>query len=659
MRRRGHTMHAGRMHADTSRTGTATDDLREPTREREPRTDAAPVRDAPDAAPVVPVASVDTARLVVPPAAHAPRQPLREVEAAANPRDATEPLSPTLDSALRADDAEEAISAPLASRGPTDEELRTLDRILQASSASQATAAHGPTADALDDLDRLMREAPKGRAAPSAEELFRADLAAAAAEPPRDFHVEVGSAPPVRRTAPPAAPAPPPPAAPISPLSPPESSAEPAQQARARRESPNARLDRAPAIAARETRTSGERPGLDPSASRAAAVAPLADTRTGSPRRTWPRSLPRLSRREVIAWSAAYAAALAIGAGVGLYNSTRHAAPAAERGTPRASVETANVETNASRPNPPAPTAAVAAPSASSDPAIDPRANRRPSLDARGATAAPQVRTPLSGSPQNSLAATPSSASHNRGRADKASSVGAADAVGSRRARTGLDVPDGRGRGRAAAASSSPTGASPLTVASIASIASTGPPVSPPPSLSTASPSSASPSSASSSTASAPPSSAPPSSSPTAARSADSVADRPLASAPAVASTAVAREAFRVAADAKDTASISSLLARYERGYGALDSAAVASVWPSVDRAALARAFEGLQSQRLQLDRCRVTVAGASATAACHGSLRIVRRVGSHDPLDQSLQWAFRLERQGADWVIASVRAAR
>lgn len=642
-------MHAGRMHADTSRTDAATDDLREPTREREPRTDAAPVRDAPDAAPVVPVASVDTARLVVPPAAHAPRQPLREVEAApANPRNASEPLPPTLDSAVRADAAEEATSAPLASRGPTDEELRTLDRILQASSASQATATHGPTADALDDLDRLMREAPKGRAAPSAEELFRADLAAAAAEPPRDFHVEVGSAPPVRRTAPPAASAPPPPGAPVSPTSPTSPPVSPA--------APNARLDRAPAIPARETRKSGERPGLDLSASRAAVVTPLADTRAGSQRRTWPRSLPRLSRREVIAWSAAYAAALAIGAGVGLYNSTRHAAPAAERGTPRASVERANVETNASRPNPPAPAATVAAPHASSNPAIDPRANRRPSPDASRATGAPQVRAPLSGSPQNSLAATPSSASHNRGRAESASSVGAADAVGSSRARTGAEGPDGRGRGRgrAAAASTSPTGASPLTGASIASIASTGPPMSPPPSLSTASPSSASPSSAS-----PPPSSASPPSSPTAARSADSVADRPLASAPAVASTAVEREAFRVAADAKDTASISSLLARYERGYGALDSAAVASVWPSVDRAALARAFEGLQSQRLQLDRCRVTVAGTSATAACHGSLQIVRRVGSHDPLEQSLQWAFRLERQGADWVIASVRAAR
>lgn len=572
-------MHAGRMHADTSRTGAATDDVREPTREREPRTDEAPVRDAPDAAPVVPASPVDTARLVVPPAVRASSQPLPTAEAApAKPRHASGPLPPPPDPAVREDAVEGTPSAPLASRGPTDEELRALDRILQALSASQATAAHGPTPDALDDLDRLMREAPKGRAAPSAEELFRADLAAAAAEPPRDFQVDVGSnAPPVRRTAPPA---PPPPAASVSKPSPTSPAASSAPR--------NAHLERAPAIAARETCNSGEPAGLDLSASRGAAVAPLADTRARSQRRTWTRSLPRLSRRELIAWSAAYAAALAIGAGVGLYNSTRHAAPGAERGTPPASVET-----TASSQNPPATAAAVAAPRASSDPAIDPRANRRAPLDASRATGAPQVRTPLSASPQNSLATTPSSAPHNRGRADRASSVGAADAVGSSRARTGADGSDGRRRGRAAAASTSPTGASPLTGASIASIASTRPPVSPPPSLSTASasPSSASPSSASPLAASPPaaspspssaPSPAPPSPSTTAIRSSDSVADRPLTSAPApapaAAPTAVEREAFRVAADTKDTASISSLLARYERGYGALDSAAVASV---------------------------------------------------------------------------------
>lgn len=107
----------------------------------------------------------------------------------------------------------------------------------------------------------------------------------------------------------------------------------------------------------------------------------------------------------------------------------------------------------------------------------------------------------------------------------------------------------------------------------------------------------------------------------------------------------------------RDTESIRSLLTRFGRGYEQLDASAVAAIWPGVDQSALRRAFDALSSQQVLMEACRLTLAGAAATATCHGVLRVVRRVGGSATLTQPMQWTFKLARNGQDWTIASVRS--
>jgi hypothetical protein len=105
-----------------------------------------------------------------------------------------------------------------------------------------------------------------------------------------------------------------------------------------------------------------------------------------------------------------------------------------------------------------------------------------------------------------------------------------------------------------------------------------------------------------------------------------------------------------------DEAHIQATLRRYEAAYGRLDARAAQSVWPSVDARALARAFDGLDSQTLQIERCDVQVRGALAEAACQGSTTYVRRVGSKTPRTEARQWSFRLEKVGEEWQIQTAR---
>ena len=44
------------------------------------------------------------------------------------------------------------------------------------------------------------------------------------------------------------------------------------------------------------------------------------------------------------------------------------------------------------------------------------------------------------------------------------------------------------------------------------------------------------------------------------------------------------------------------------------------AVWPAVNQAALARAFDGLASQAITFDQCDVQVRGAVASATCRGT---------------------------------------
>lgn len=94
---------------------------------------------------------------------------------------------------------------------------------------------------------------------------------------------------------------------------------------------------------------------------------------------------------------------------------------------------------------------------------------------------------------------------------------------------------------------------------------------------------------------------------------------------------------------------IQAVLQQYASAYRRLDAAAARAVWPSLDSRALARAFDGLQSQQLVFDGCDVTVTGARAQAACHGSATYVPRVGDRTPRTQARQWNFQLERGAGD----------
>ena len=65
-----------------------------------------------------------------------------------------------------------------------------------------------------------------------------------------------------------------------------------------------------------------------------------------------------------------------------------------------------------------------------------------------------------------------------------------------------------------------------------------------------------------------------------------------------------------------------------KRPYSGLSVPAARAVWPSVDQRALARAFDGLASQRVALGKCDVVVTGASARATCSGSAEWTPKVG-------------------------------
>lgn len=106
-----------------------------------------------------------------------------------------------------------------------------------------------------------------------------------------------------------------------------------------------------------------------------------------------------------------------------------------------------------------------------------------------------------------------------------------------------------------------------------------------------------------------------------------------------------------------DTGAIEGTLRRYADAYARLDAAAARAVWPTVDQRALARAFEGLESQGIVFEHCDVAVAGDDATAACAGRARYVPKVGSREPLVERRQWTFRLRRADAGWQITQAEA--
>jgi hypothetical protein len=127
-----------------------------------------------------------------------------------------------------------------------------------------------------------------------------------------------------------------------------------------------------------------------------------------------------------------------------------------------------------------------------------------------------------------------------------------------------------------------------------------------------------------------------------------------------VSSPARRAEASGVVGRTADAVQISETLARYAHAYTTLDARAARAAWPSLDVAALSRAFSSLKSQTMTFDRCTVQSVGYdTATASCDGSTTVVRRVGHPTPIVEPLEWTFTLRRDAGAWVINTVRVRR
>jgi len=139
---------------------------------------------------------------------------------------------------------------------------------------------------------------------------------------------------------------------------------------------------------------------------------------------------------------------------------------------------------------------------------------------------------------------------------------------------------------------------------------------------------------------------------------ADAAATPPELIAPAPLSTRSAPDAVPASSSPTrdDRVAVRAALSRYESAYNRLDVDAVRSVWPSLDQRALARAFDGLTSQRVALQNCNVDVTGTSARASCSGNASWIPKVGSGQQ-SASRNWTFDLRELNGAWRIVHVQA--
>lgn len=106
----------------------------------------------------------------------------------------------------------------------------------------------------------------------------------------------------------------------------------------------------------------------------------------------------------------------------------------------------------------------------------------------------------------------------------------------------------------------------------------------------------------------------------------------------------------------RDEDEVRHVLSRYQSAYDRLDARSAKEIWPSLNERALARAFEGLQSQDVAFSACRLDVSGSRAQASCSGTARYVQRVGSKRSQQEARQWTFKLSKESNAWTIDSVQ---
>jgi hypothetical protein len=107
---------------------------------------------------------------------------------------------------------------------------------------------------------------------------------------------------------------------------------------------------------------------------------------------------------------------------------------------------------------------------------------------------------------------------------------------------------------------------------------------------------------------------------------------------------------------ASEDAAVRGVLNRYATAYSHLDAVAAQEVWPAVNRSALSRAFDGLASQRVSLERCAIDVKGITAHATCAGSATWSPKIGNGGSRTEARNWTFQLAKAGEDWQIVSAR---
>jgi tetratricopeptide (TPR) repeat protein len=100
-------------------------------------------------------------------------------------------------------------------------------------------------------------------------------------------------------------------------------------------------------------------------------------------------------------------------------------------------------------------------------------------------------------------------------------------------------------------------------------------------------------------------------------------------------------------------------LQRYRGAYGRLNVQSAEAVYPTVNRVALARAFDSLESQSLTFDSCDIEIRGILARAICHGTTHYVPKIGSRYPRTEPLVWSFELRKSNDDWTIYYAKASR
>jgi hypothetical protein len=105
-----------------------------------------------------------------------------------------------------------------------------------------------------------------------------------------------------------------------------------------------------------------------------------------------------------------------------------------------------------------------------------------------------------------------------------------------------------------------------------------------------------------------------------------------------------------------DDAGVRAALAQYESAYSSLNAAAARAVWPGVDARSLERAFDSLESQRVALGKCSVSMNGTRAQATCQGTATWTPKVGGGTNTSPRT-WRFDLANTGGAWKITRADA--